>query len=380
MPTAEIITIGTEILLGEIIDTNAVYIARSLRDIGVDLFRKTTVGDNARRIAQVINDALKRSDIIITTGGLGPTIDDATREGAALAVGVGTEFQSELWEQIKNRFERFGRVPTDNNRRQAYLPTGATPVENPVGTAPAFFIDTGKNVICALPGVPNEMEHLFKHAVVPFLRKRFALAGIIKTRVLHTAGAGESQIDDLIQDLELLHNPTVGLSAHAGQVDVRITAKAGSLEEAEALIGKIQAEITGRIGQWVYGQDEDNLEAAAMENINKHNWTLTVLEAGTNGALTQRLAARFGHFLGGEVLGELAEPENLRSLSLAYQERKNADVILGAALIPGQVKQELHVYTKTPTGDRFSTHTYGGPPPLAPTWAANLCLNYIRKL
>ena len=139
MSSAEIITIGTELLLGEIDDTNATYIARELRDVGIDLYRKTTVGDNARRIAQTIQEALQRTDIIITTGGLGPTVDDPTREAVALAVGVETEFRPELWEQIQNRFQRFGRKPTENNKRQAYVPKGAIPVENPVGTAPSFI-------------------------------------------------------------------------------------------------------------------------------------------------------------------------------------------------------------------------------------------------
>jgi nicotinamide-nucleotide amidase len=380
MPTAEIITIGTEILLGEITDTNAPYIARSLRDIGVDLFRKTTVGDNARRIAQVIRDALDRSDIIITTGGLGPTIDDATREGAALAVGVETEFQPELWGQIQNRFERFGRIPTENNKRQAYIPKGAIPVENPVGTAPAFIVETGKRAICALPGVPHEMEYLFDHAIAPYLNQRFGLKGIIKTRLLHTAGAGESQIDDLIQDLEKMHNPTVGLSAHAGQVDVRIAAKADSLEEAERLIDEIDAVVRNRLGGWIYGTDGDTLEGAALNTLSGHGWKLAVLEAGLSGNLTQRLASFPGPFLGGEVLADLPSPQRLPELAIDYQNQKEAQVILGAALFPGKEKQELHVFLKTPCKEHSSTHTYGGPPALAPTWAANLCLNYLRKL
>ena len=138
MPSCEIITIGTELLLGEITDTNSRYMARALRDLGIDLYRKTTIGDNARRIAQAIQEALLRSDIIITTGGLGPTVDDPTREAVALAVGSQVEFRPELWEQIQRRFERFGRVPTENNKRQAYIPAGGIPVENAVGTAPAF--------------------------------------------------------------------------------------------------------------------------------------------------------------------------------------------------------------------------------------------------
>ncbi len=136
MPTAEIITIGTELLLGEIVDTNSQFLARQLRDVGIDLFRITTVGDNVGRIAKAIQQALKRCDIVLTTGGLGPTVDDPTRDAVAQALGVPTEYHPELWSQIRDRFKRFGRIPTENNRRQAYIPQGAIPIENPVGTAP----------------------------------------------------------------------------------------------------------------------------------------------------------------------------------------------------------------------------------------------------
>src|SRR4030043_1486414 len=165
MPSAEIITIGTELLLGEIVDTNSAFLARSLRDAGIDLFRETTVGDNIRRIAQAIQQSLARSDIVITTGGLGPTVDDPTREAVAQAVGVETEFHAELWEQIRERFKRFGRIPTQNNRRQAYVPKGAKAIENPVGTAPIFILEHGSQVIVSLPGVPSEMEYLMVHEV-----------------------------------------------------------------------------------------------------------------------------------------------------------------------------------------------------------------------
>jgi molybdenum cofactor synthesis domain-containing protein len=158
MPSAEIIIIGTEILLGEIVDTNAQYVARCLRDAGVDLYRKTTVGDNPRRIAQAIQQAMERCDIILTTGGLGPTVDDPTREAIALGVGVDVEYRPELWDQIQARFARYGRTPTENNKKQAYIPQGAIAVENPVGTAPSFIVERGEKCIFALPGVPSEME------------------------------------------------------------------------------------------------------------------------------------------------------------------------------------------------------------------------------
>jgi competence/damage-inducible protein CinA-like protein len=280
MPTAEIITIGTEILLGEIVDTNARFIARQLRDAGIDLYRKTTVGDNATRIATAIQQAMESSDIIITTGGLGPTIDDPTREAVALALETETEYRPELWEQIKARFERFGRIPTENNKRQAYVPVGAIAVENPVGTAPAFISERDMCSIIALPGVPREMEYLLMNTVLPYLKERYSFTGIIKARIIHTAGIGESQIDEMITDLETLHNPTVGLAAHSGQVDVRITAKADTEPEADVLIKEIEIQLRRRLGDWIYGADEETLEKAALQALQKKGWRLTVFWFG----------------------------------------------------------------------------------------------------
>jgi len=154
MAKAEILTIGTEILLGEIVDTNSRHIARALRDAGIDLFWTSTVGDNPERIAEAIRAGLDRSEIIITTGGLGPTVDDPTREAVAMAFGVKTVFKEELWQQVIDRFTRFGRTPTENNKRQAYIPEGASAIENPVGTAPAFMMETDTQVVISLPGVP----------------------------------------------------------------------------------------------------------------------------------------------------------------------------------------------------------------------------------
>ena len=247
MPSAEILTIGTELLLGEIVDTNSRYISRLLRDHNVDIFWLSTVGDNADRIAEAIKLGLERSEIIVTTGGLGPTIDDPTREAAALALGVEAEFRPELWQQVQDRFARFGRTPTENNKRQAYVPAGAIAIENPVGTAPAFIGETEKNALICLPGVPREMEYLMANAVIPYLKQRFDLKGMIKARILRTAGGGESAIDELISDLETLSNPTVGLAAHAGSVDVRITAKAGSQQEADDLIAPVEEDLRQRL-------------------------------------------------------------------------------------------------------------------------------------
>ena len=381
MPKAEIISIGTELLLGEIVDTNSRYIARALRDEGVDLYWTSTVGDNPERIAEAVRAGLERSEIIISTGGLGPTIDDPTREAIALAMGVENEFRQELWQQVIDRFARFGREPTENNKRQAFIPKGAIPVENPVGTAPAFIVETKKNAIIALPGVPREMEYLMQHDILPYLRERFELKGIIKARVLHTAGAGESQIDEIIGDLEEGSNPTVGLAAHAGQVDVRITAKADSEEEAKNLIAPVETELRKRLGDWVYGADGDTLESAALANMVEKGWKLVVVEAGLGGRVTQRLADTHDSiFLGGEVLTTQPDIEELEQFCQEYMQSKNADACLGVALHTGAEKQDIQLIALTPIKERKFSRSYGGPPLMAPRWAVSLCLNYVRRL
>ena len=380
MPSAEIITIGTEILLGEIVDTNARYLARALRDAGIDLYRKTTVGDNAKRIAQAIQQALERCDIVITTGGLGPTVDDPTREAVALAMGVETVYCPELWEQIQARFKRFGRQPTENNRRQAYVPKGAIAIENPVGTAPIFIFESGSRAVISLPGVPREMEHLLQHAILPYLQQHYHIQGIIKARVLHTAGAGESQIDALVGDLEQLTNPTVGLAAHAGQVDVRITAKADSVQAADELIKPVEKTIRDRLGNWVYGADQESLEGIALKAVEREGWSLTVIESGLGGELIRRLAAVEGPFLGGQVLTALPTPSELLSLTEDYRSSRAADVGLGVALHPAGDKVDVYFALITPDSTQQFMRPYGGPPESAPNWALHHSLDVIRKL
>jgi competence/damage-inducible protein CinA-like protein len=259
MPAAELIAIGTELLLGEIVDTNTRFIARQLRDIGVDLFRSTTIGDNLERITSLIKESCQRADIIITTGGLGPTVDDPTRDAAATAFGLQNEFHPELWTEIQQRFLKRSIPISENNRKQAYIPAGAIVIRNPVGTAPAFILNQGDKTLICLPGVPREMETLLLSAILPWLKQHYNLNGIIKARVLHTVGVPESRVDELIADLEVLSNPSVGLLAHPGIVDIRITAKADSEAVADEMILKIESEIKNRLGKDIFGYDGETL-------------------------------------------------------------------------------------------------------------------------
>ncbi|MFQ3646825.1 MAG: CinA family nicotinamide mononucleotide deamidase-related protein [Anaerolinea sp.] len=286
--TAEIIAIGTEILLGEITDTNSVYLAQTLRDYGINLYFMTSVGDNVHRIANAIAIAMGRADVIITCGGLGPTVDDMTRQGIAEATGRPLVFDERLLEQIRQRFNSFRMTMPDNNRRQAYLPEGAVVIENPVGTAPAFAVESDDKLIIALPGVPRELKFLVEHKVMPMLRERYSL-GLIRARVLRAGGIGESALDERLgADLLENANPTVGLAAHHGIIDIRITAKGDSPEIVEQMLDEYEALVRQRVGDFIFGTGKDTIEQAVARQLAQASHRLAIVEAGLVGT-SQRL-------------------------------------------------------------------------------------------
>jgi nicotinamide-nucleotide amidase len=380
MPSAEIITIGTEILLGEIVDTNSTYLARRLRDLNVDVYRTSTIGDNTQRIAEIIRETLGRTQIIITTGGLGPTVDDPTREAVALAFGVETEFRPELWEQIVERMQRYGRTPGENQKRQAYVPKGAIAVKNVVGTAPAFIVEQADKCLVSLPGVPNEMEYLIENEIFPYLVKRYKLTGIIKARILHTAGLGESVIDEQIGELEFLANPTVGLAAHFGMVDVRITAKADSAEKADELISGAEKTIREKLGNAIYGTDVETLEGVTLDALASHGWNLTVVEVNSGGELSRRLSeSKNPAFMGGQILSGLVKGQSLAESVAEQMKSSGARAALGltARQAPGELGVDIVLVT--PNAKDQSTRTYGGHPKSVPAWGANLALDMLRR-
>jgi len=373
MTSAEIITIGTEILLGEIVDTNTRYIARTLRNMGVDLYRTITIGDNTERIAETIAKSLERADIIITTGGLGPTVDDPTREAVAKAVGVETEFREDLWQQVVETISRYGRKPSENQKRQAYVPKGAIGIKNPVGTAPCFIVELpaqGENVksIISLPGVPSEMEHILHEAVIPYLQKKFNLNELIKVRLLRCSGLGEGVIDEKIADLEKLHNPTVGLAAHTGVVDIRIAAKAKNESEADAMIAKIESTIRERLGKVVFGVDDDRLDEVVLNMIAKRSLTLTAIESGLDGLLARKIP-NTGSFPN-------LKPDALMEALRSARAESNTDIALGVSVYPNERAAEMAMITSK--GEKTHRITYGGPPKSLPRWSMNLALNWLR--
>ncbi len=384
MPTAEIITIGTELLLGETIDTNTATLARALRTLGIHLYRTTTIGDNAQRIAMVIREALTRADIVITTGGLGPTIDDPTREAVAMAVGVSTEFRPELWEEVVARIAAYGRTPTENQKRQAYIPQGAIPIRNPVGTAPAFIVETTDNMgalhaIISLPGVPREMEYLLHHAVIPYLQQRFHLEELIKVRTLHTAGVSEAVIDEQVGDLETWSNPTVGLAAHSGIVDVRITARARNEADADEMIAKVEAELRARLGDAIFGVDSETLEEVTLTQAARMGLPLAALEHGLEGALAKRLYRKSLPALLTVQDTDAVRGEALRSALEEVCQRSGAK--LGLAVSTWQdERMNVEILVRTPQGWHSRPLTYGGHPQNLPRWAVNMALDQLRRV
>ena len=294
---AEIVAVGTELLLGQIVDTNSAHIARLLTTVGVDVHFKSTVGDNLDRLKETLHTALRRADCVITTGGIGPTLDDLTRDAVAEVIGRPLVFQPRLFEQIQGFFARLGRPVGENNRRQAYIPEGAIPIENPVGTAPGFIAEQDGRAIISVPGVPHEMRHFMDHSVMPYLRSRWGLGDVIVSRVLKCVGIGESLVDDRLKELiEQGQNPTIGLLAHTqiGEVHVRLTAKAASEEAARALNATLETAVRARLQEYIFGVDEETYEGILSALLRESGLRVAVAETGFGSALIQTLKGMDG--------------------------------------------------------------------------------------
>ena len=375
MPSAQIIAIGTELLLGVTQDTNTAFIARTLNQHGVDIFKTAIIGDNPARIAREIQNALAQADIIITTGGLGPTVDDSTRQAVATAFGVDIEYHPELWEQIIARFRGYNRQPSENNKRQAYLPQGALAIENPVGTAPAFAYEKDGRIVISLPGVPSEMKTLLLDHVLPLLQSRYDLAGITLSRTLHTAGMGESNVDELVADLETLSNPTVGLAAHPGQVDVRITAKAASLELAQRLIQPVEARVRHLLGVKIYGSDGETLEGVVAELLSRNKLSFDLfIDQGLEeiaGEINTLSIFQTTHF----IPCQGATPPTLESLYNDKKEHNYVSITCPDTKQPKIVDVLIHLEDQ----DFSSQRSFGGHPALMPLGLKNYLLGTLRE-
>ncbi len=291
---AEIIAVGTELLLGQIVNTNAQFLGRELAALGIGLYYQTVVGDNPERLAEVVGQALGRASVVILTGGLGPTADDLTRETVAQAMGRELRFDEDVWAVIAARMQRFGRQIPENNKRQAMVPAGASVLPNPNGTAPGLAIAEGERLVVMLPGPPREMQPMFLAEVRPRL-VRMAGASVIHSRSLRVIGVGESALAERIADLiEQQGNPTIALYAKLGEVEVRLTAKATDTAAASELIAPIEAEMRARLGQAVYGSDEETLPAALGKLLLRRGYRLALAESCTGGLIGSMITSVAG--------------------------------------------------------------------------------------
>jgi len=404
---AEVIAIGSELLLGQIVDTNTSYIAKRLAENGIELVQATTVGDDLHRMIEVIKEAIGRYPIVITTGGIGPTEDDLTREAIAEVFQRPLVFQLYLMEQIEAIFKRRGFRMSENNRKQAYIPEGAIPIENPKGTAPGFIVENENGAIISIPGVPLEMEYLMENTVIPYLRKKFHIEHqIIRYKVLRTCGLGESAIGLQIKDLmKESKNPSVGTLASIGDIKIRITAKADTSEEASTLIQKMEQEIRNRLGILIYGVDNDTLHGNVAKELEKLSLTLSVVETYTGGIISQKLAStRSLSFVQGLVLplntsqrrflnlsteefGSLNKDPKRLTEAMAGRIREEYKTDLGLAMfgkileekVKGEYRIETYYSLSTQYGVENQEYSLGGEPSMVRERASIVALDMLRK-
>ena len=285
---AEIITVGTEILLGDILNTNCRYLSRELAAMGIEMYYQITVGDNEERLLKTLEESLNRSDIVICTGGLGPTEDDITKEVCAKYFGYELELHKPSLDAMIERFKHMNRVPTKNNEKQAYFPKEAYILKNDNGTAPGCIMEKEGKMIVVLPGPPKEMESMFENYVKPYLSK--LTDDVIESEVLRIIGVGESKVEnDILDIIDSQTNPTIATYAKGYECTLRITAKAKSVEEAKELIKPMSDEMKRRFGQSLYATGETSIEEVVSKMLVENNLKIAVAESCTGGMVSASL-------------------------------------------------------------------------------------------
>jgi nicotinamide-nucleotide amidase len=300
--SAEILTVGTEILLGDLVDTNSAYLGGRLAALGVSVYRHTTVGDNAARITAALREAASRADLVITTGGLGPTSDDLTNQVLGEAAGREMVEYPEARRHVDEMFRRFGREPTPSNYKQAIFPEGSKLIPNPVGTAMGAMLELGGALVATFPGVPGEMRRMFEDTLESLIRERSE--GAIVSRTLWFTGIGESALAEQVQDLLDASDPTVAPLAGQGKVRLRVTSRADTPEEAAKKIAPVANKILTRLGDHYFGEDDETLESALGKLLTDRGVTLALAESCTGGLLAKRLtdgAGASAYFIEGLV-------------------------------------------------------------------------------
>lgn len=286
---AEILCVGTELLLGDIVNTNAVYLAKELAKLGINVYHQAVVGDNPERLKASLKEALSRCDLVITTGGLGPTCDDLTKETAAEVLGLPMEENAEELHHIKEYFQKINRTMTDNNRKQALIPKGAVILKNGFGTAPGILAENNGKFLALLPGPPREMRPMFDNELAPILKKYTGKT--LVSRTIHIFNVGESSVESKLKDLmNSLENPTLAPYAKDGEVLLRVTAAAESTEKGYEMIEPVIEKVREIIGnEYIYGIDVGNLQTALVKALHEKNLKIATAESITGGLVSKRI-------------------------------------------------------------------------------------------
>jgi len=404
----EVLAVGTELLLGQIVNSNAAQIGSRLAEHGLDHFYQTVVGDNLERVAAGILLACSRSDAVIITGGIGPTQDDLTREAMCAAAGVPMDFDEEYATTMRAFWEERGREMPESNLRQAQYPRGAEMVPNPKGTAPGLRMRIGDAWVFALPGVPAEMIPMLETAVLPSLRAESGEASeTVVSRMLRTWGESESRVGELLGDLfDEATNPTIAFLASAGEIKIRVTAKAATADEAEQLIAPVEAQVRERLGSRVFGADDDTIETVLFRLLGERGWAIGTAESMTGGTLAARLtsvpgasavyrgsiiaynAAQKQHLLG--VPSDLVATDGVVSEGVATAMAEGGAATLGVDVcvaVTGVAGPETHggrrvgtiaVAVTTPRGTQARTLKMPGDRERIRTYAATSALHLTR--
>jgi nicotinamide-nucleotide amidase len=382
---AEILSIGTELLLGHITDTNAAYLAQQLAPLGIDLYYISEVGDNLVRLGETLARARERSDLVIMTGGLGPTEDDLTREAIAEVLGETPRVDPALEASLRAFFARRGVAMPERNVKQAWVLDSVTPLPNPLGTAPGWWAERDAKVIVAMPGVPHEMTRMWEQEVVPRLRLR--TGAVLFTRILRVAGLGESTVEQRLDALLHCTNPTIATYAKRDAVDVRLTAKGATEDEARGLVEALEVEARAVLGAHIFGVDGETPQSVALRLLVERRLTLATMESCTGGLLASLITDVPGSsaaFMGGLVsyatelkeqwgvsadviaqYGVISE-ETARAMAQAARERLGADAAIGITGVAGPSEQEdkpvgtVHIAVAIPTSTRARGLRFSG--------------------
>jgi len=372
---AEILSCGTELLLGYITDTNATYLAQSLPTLGIDLYFVSQVGDNQGRIVETLQRAWQRSDLIIMTGGLGPTEDDLARESISALLGETMQVDAKLEADLRAKFAYMKTKMPESNVKQATLIPSAQAIPNPVGSAPGWWVEKDNHIIVAMPGVPREMYRMWENEVVPRLSSH--TGGVIFTRILRVAGLGESTVEEKLGSLIHSTNPTLATYAKNDAIDVRVTAKAATIEVAEQQVNEAEIQVREILGNAVFGIDKDTLASVVGDLLQSRNQTLGVMESLTGGLLSSTITdvkSSSKHFIGSivsystDLKAQMGVPKEIleqygavseqtaQAMAYAVRERLGTDFGIGITGVAGPDMQEgkpvgtVHIAVEGPIG------------------------------